>query len=131
MKIRSLILVSSFALMTPAQAQDVPKVIPVVFRIGEVDWQDRRLDNLIRETLSRTPGFNLMKVVTPDALVITISGGFGRSGHQEATRYDFAAVFSRNGNKIGESLEGCSSTNLAECADQIAADAQSVAGTVK
>ena len=110
-----------------AQAQDAAKVVPVVYRVGEVDWQDQKLDNLIRETLSRTPGFNLMKNVTPDALVITLPGGFGRSGHEEATHYDFTAVFTRNGDKIGESLEGCSSTKLEECADQIAADAQSAA----
>ena len=132
MKIRSLFLVSSLALAAAAaRAQDTPKVIPVVFAIGEVGWQDQKLANLIRETLSRTPSFNLMKVVTPDALVITIPGGFGRNGHEESAHYDFTAVFSRKGDKIGESLEGCSSTKLADCADQLGADAQSAAGTVK
>src|SRR5271170_7771562 len=106
MKIRSLFLVLSAALIpaaahmfAAARAQDAPKLVPVVFAVGEVDWEDQKLVDLIREDLSRIPGFNLMKVVTPDTLVITIPGGFGRSGHEEATQYDFTAAFFRNGDK--------------------------------
>ena len=107
------------------------RITPVVFDVHDDDWRDQRLMQLIRQALSGTPGFNLMAKITPDALVITIPGGLGLSGHEEAASYDFTAMFFRNGDKIGESLEGCKARALDDCANQLAADAQSAAGVVK
>ena len=72
-----------------------------------------------------------MAKVTPDALVITIPDGIDREGHNEATTFTFTVVFTRNGDKLGESQENCPANKLADCADQLAADAQSAAGVVK
>lgn len=110
---------------------DPPKVVPVVFAVTDNDWRDRNLMESIREALSRTPSFNLMAKITPEALVITVPDGFGRDGHEDNASYSFMAMFFRNGEKIGESQEGCKAKALSDCANQIAADAQSAANVVK
>jgi hypothetical protein len=124
----------AFALLGPplcAHAADPPATVPVVFSVTDNDRQDRPLMEAIREALSRIPSFNLMAKITPAALVITVPDGFGREGHEEQTSYSFMAVFFRNGDKIGESQEGCKASVLNDCAGQLAADAQSAAKIAK
>jgi hypothetical protein len=125
MKIRPALLALPLLLSVPAMAQDA--VVPVMLAVNDSDSYDRNLMQAIRETLSRTPSFNMMAKPTPDTLVITVPGGFGREGHEDTIKYSYTVVFSRNGDKLGESLESCVAGKVQECADQLAADAQSAA----
>jgi hypothetical protein len=114
-----------------ARAADATATVPVVFSAADSDRQDQKLLDAIREALSRVPSFNLMAKITPQALVIAVPDGLGRSGHEERTSYSFMAQFFRNGEKIGESQEGCKASALSDCADQLATDAQSAAKLAK
>lgn len=125
------LLLGFLVLAAPVQAQTpAPAPTPVYFSLPGEDWRTKPLGDAIRAALSRA-GFNLMAKPTPDALVISIPGGLGANGHNDKTSYDFTAVFSRGGAKIGESVEGCKADALSDCADQIAADAQSAAGMMR
>ncbi len=116
------------AAILPARAAD--PLTPVVFHSPSDDWRDRALNEAIDAALTRA-SFNRMAKPVPDAVVISIPDGFGREGHEDKVEYSFTAIFFRNGDKLGESLEGCKITAVAECADQLAADARSAAALVK
>jgi hypothetical protein len=113
------LLVSAAMAETPLQ--------PVVFAFHP-EWDTKALDTAIRESLSRTPSFNLMSVVTPETLVIRIPDGIATDGHEEKKLFTFTAVFFRNGDKIGVAYETCKASAPADCANQLASDAQSAAG---
>lgn len=102
-------------------------MVPVFFSLPEEDWRTKPLADAIRTALSHTPGFNLMSSAKPGALVISVPDGVGDAGHKERTRYSFMVRFSRDGVKIGDSIQACKASELSDCADQIAADAQSAA----
>jgi hypothetical protein len=129
MKIRLGLLALPLLLAVPARAQDA--VVPVVLAVNDTGFGDRALMLAIRETLSRTPSFNLMAKDVPGALVVTVPGGFGRDGHQDDVKYGYTVVFSRDGDKLGESQESCTGAKVQDCADQFAADAQSAAAIRK
>jgi hypothetical protein len=129
MKFRLALLALPLLLSASARAQDA--IVPVMLAVTDTDSEDRNLMLAIRETLSRTPSFNLMAKATPDTLVITVPGSFGRAGHEDTIKYSYTVVFLRNGDKLGESQESCVAGKVQECADQLAADAQSAAAIRK
>ncbi len=108
-------------------AQDASGLVPVFFSLPEEDWRTKPLADAIRAALSHTPGFNLMSSAAPGTLVISVPEGVGDAGPKERTRYSFMVRFSRDGVKIGDSMQSCKASELSVCAGQIVADAQSAA----
>jgi hypothetical protein len=114
-----------FVIMAPALAQTVP--VPVFFHLPSENWRTKPVADSIRSALAHAPNLKLASSAVPGALVISIPDGLKETGHESNTSYSFTVVFSRDGAKIGESVEECKSSALQECVDQIVADAESAA----
>jgi hypothetical protein len=112
-------------LAAPARAQTAP--VPVFFFLPGEDWRTKPLADSIRAALARAPNLKPVASAVPGALTITVPDGLGEVGHEDRIRYSFTVRFSRDGVKIGDSVQSCKTSALEDCADQIAADAQSAA----
>lgn len=105
---------------TWAQAPSAQSPLKVCFQ-SRGDWATRILETEIRKSLSAAP-FKLSDSIDPDTLVVSIPDGISYKNTESETTFQFTAVFTKNGDKIGESDESCSSRKLSDCTDQLASD---------
>jgi hypothetical protein len=110
------------ATLLPALAEAAPA--KVYYRFGA----DKRLaeaEEPLRMALDG-PDFQVEKAASPEVLVIGMDGPPEHLNQKK--RFQFTIVFSRNGDRIGESAEECTVGKLGDCVKQIASDVKSAAG---
>jgi len=107
---------------TLCAAQDKP--VSVFFRPCNV----QPLNDAITASLSQPP-FLLATRITPGTLVVSVPDKVEvERGQVSGTTWTFNAVFSRDGDALGHSVESCSRAKLSDCTDQLLADIRTAAG---
>ena len=108
----------------PAAALAQDRSIPVFFEPCDV----QQLNDAIAAALTQPP-FLLQTKNTPDALVVAIPDKITAEHLQvSGTIWTFSVAFSRNGDRLGRSVESCSEHKLSDCTDQLVSDVKSAAG---
>ncbi len=106
----------------PAAAQEAPTK---VFYAFEKDWNYRPMDKALQEAVS-SPDLALQTAIRPDVVVLTTQD-FEWTNHSERKTFSFTLVFTRDGDKLGESQESCITAKLADCSAQITGDIKTAA----
>ncbi|MBN9590455.1 MAG: hypothetical protein BGN85_02395 [Alphaproteobacteria bacterium 64-11] len=127
MKLFAIVAGAALMAVVPAAAQDAP--IPVNYT-HEKTFRPVPMDAAIDAALA-TPGFAPQAKPGPGVIVVTAPDGWDWINHSKKDHIQFRLVFTRNGDKIGESEEQCTSDPPYDCAQQIASDIQSAAAIAK
>jgi hypothetical protein len=119
-------LLASAALLAPAASFAQDKPITVFFQPCDVQF----LNDAITAALSQPP-FLLATRITPGALVVSVPDKVEVERNQVSGKsWTFNAVFSRDGDPLGHSLESCNQAKLSDCTDQLLADIRTAAGAL-
>lgn len=123
----ALVFVTLLLLPAAAWSQDAPIKIyldPLLSGLdhkkGWFDVPDNHLTDAVRAALSQAP-FQIVPRPSADALTLAAPDGVKKDKDQ----YNFTVVFSQDGAKLGEALEYCPMTKLADCTDQLILDTKS------
>jgi hypothetical protein len=120
-------LLAAPVLAQPAWAQDAP--IAVTYR-HEKTFRPLAMDAAIDAALAM-PGFARQETPGPDTMVLTTPGGWQYTDHRNKDHVRFTLVFTRGGDKIGESEEVCTARQPYDCTRQIASDIKSAAAIAR
>jgi hypothetical protein len=112
---------------TPTIAQQAP--IPVSYA-HEKTFRPLPMDQAIDAALAM-PGFAPQAKPGPAAIVITAPDGWHYTENRKKDHIQFRLVFSKGGDKIGESEEVCPVEPPFDCARQIASDIKSAAAIAR
>jgi hypothetical protein len=122
---RTAALLTCTVLLAPTLCAAQDKPVSVFFQPCDV----QRLNDAITAALSEPP-FLLATRITPGALVVSVPDKVEVArGQVSGTTWTFNAVFSRDGDPLGHSVESCGQAKLSDCTDQLLADIRSAAGT--
>jgi hypothetical protein len=77
------------------------------------------------------PGFARRQTPGPDTMVLTTPGGWEYVDHRNKDHVRFMLVFTRDGDKIGESEEVCTVHQPYDCTQHIASDIKSAAAIAR
>jgi len=114
-------------LVQNAWAQDAP--IAVTYR-HEKSFRPVAMDAAIDAALAM-PGFAPQQTPGPNTLVLTTPDGWSYTEPRKKDHVQFRLVFTRNGDKIGESEEVCTAHQPYDCTQQIASDIKSAAAIAR
>jgi hypothetical protein len=114
-------------LAAPTLAQQAP--IPVSYA-HEKTFRPLPMDEAIDAALAM-PGFAAQEKPGPATIVITAPDGWRYTERRNRDQIQFRLVFSKGGDKIGESEEVCSVEPPFDCARQIASDVKSAAAIAR
>ena len=124
----ALILATGLILPITAGAQDAPIKLyaaPMLSTLHAKDWvgvRENILADAVRAALAKA-NFEAAPGPGPDVLTLTAPDG----AQKKRDEYMFTVVFSRDGAKLGEAVEYCAVTKLADCTDQLILDIKSAA----
>lgn len=121
---RTLALLVPALVLAPAAAIAQEQPVPIFFE----PCKDQQLNDAITAALTQQP-FVLQTRNIPGALVVAIPDRI-TVDHLKVSgvTWTFTAVFSRNGDQLGQSVETCNEHRLSDCTDQLASDVKSAAG---
>jgi len=118
------LLIAGVLAFPPAAALAQDRPISVFFEPCDV----QQLNDAIAAALIQPP-FLLQTKNTPDALVVAIPDKITTEHFQvSGTTWTFSVAFSRNGDRLGRSVETCNEHKLSDCTDQLVSDVKSAAG---
>jgi hypothetical protein len=121
---RTAALLSCAVLLAPTLCAAQDKPIAVFFRPCDVQV----LNDAITVSLSQPP-FLLATRITPSTLLVSVPDKVEvERGQVSGTTWTFNAVFSRDGDTLGHSVESCNQAKLSDCTDQLASDIRTAAG---
>ena len=119
-----IILIAGVLAFPPAAAFAQDRSILVFFEPCDV----QQLNDAIAAALTQPP-FLLQTKNTPGALVVEIPDKITTEHLKvSGTIWTFSVAFSRNGDRLGQSVESCNEYKLSDCTDQLASDVKSAAG---
>jgi hypothetical protein len=114
-------------LATPTIAQQAPIAVSYAH---EKTFRPLPMDQAIDAALAM-PGFAPQAKPGPAAIVITAPDGWHYTENRKKDHIQFRLVFSKGGDKIGESEEVCPVEPPFDCARQIASDIKSAAAIAR
>jgi hypothetical protein len=118
------LLIAGVLAFPPAAALAQDRSISVFFEPCDV----QQLNDAIAAALTQPP-FLLQTKNIPGALVVTIPDKITAEHFQvSGTIWTFSVAFSRNGDRLGRSVESCGEHKLSDCTDQLISDVKSAAG---
>jgi hypothetical protein len=120
---KSSIVVLATLAVVPAWAQDAPVAVTYHY---EKTFAPVPMNEAIVAAIAM-PGFAPQETPGPATIVITAPDGWRYTSHRKKDHIQFRLVFSRGGDKIGESEEICTVQPPFDCLQQIASDIQSAA----
>jgi hypothetical protein len=124
----ALVFAACLILPATAEAQDVPIKLdfaPMLSTLHARDWvgvRENMLADTVRAALAKA-NFETAPGPGPDVLTLTAPDGAQKKNDE----FMFTVVFSRDGAKLGEAVEYCAITKLADCTDQLILDIKSAA----
>src|ERR1700761_261594 len=123
----ALIFAASLAPLAPARAQDAPIKVdfaPLLATLHARDWVGVR-ENVLADAVRAAFAKGGIEAAPPGRDVLTLSAPDG--AQKKNDEFMFTVVFSRDGDKLGEAVEYCAITKLADCTDQLILDTRTAA----
>jgi hypothetical protein len=123
----ALIIAACLVPLVAARAQDAPIKVnfaPLLSTIHAKDWVGVR-ENVLADAVRAAFAKGSIEAAPPSSDVLTLSAPDG--AQKKNDEYMFTVVFSRDGNKLGEAVEYCAITKLADCTDQLIQDTRTAA----
>lgn len=111
----------------PAAAQDKPIAVSYSH---EKTFHPVPMNEAIDAALAM-PGFAPQEKAGPGVIVVTAPDGWRYTEFRKKDHIQFRLVFTRDGDKIGESEELCAAEPPFDCAQQIASDIKSAAAIAR